>query len=151
MKKKETNQRVFIQNRKARYEYEFLETFLAGISLLGSEIKSIRMSKSSIVEAFCYIHNGEIFIKNMYVAKYEFANVQNHEERRVRKLLLKKKEINKLFKSKDKGLTIIPTKVFINGKGLAKVEIALAKGKKLYDKRQTLKERSIEKRLREVK
>jgi len=131
---------INIKNRRAKFEYEFLEKFTAGIQLTGTEIKSIRAGKASIVEAFCFINNDELFIKNMFIAEYEEGSYNNHEPRRVRKLLLNRNEIDKLVKKKkDVGLTIIPINLFINGKGYAKIDIALAKGKKLYDKRQDLK------------
>ena len=131
---------INIKNRRAKFEYEFLEKFTAGIQLTGTEIKSIRAGKASIVEAFCFINNNELFIKNMFIAEYEQGTYNNHEPRRVRKLLLNRNEIDKLVKKKkDVGLTIIPINLFINGKGYAKIDIALAKGKKLYDKRQDLK------------
>mgnify|MGYP001583276537 CR=1 FL=1 len=131
---------INIKNRRAKFEYEFLEKFTAGIQLTGTEIKSIRAGKASIVEAFCFINNDELFIKNMFIAEYEEGSYNNHEPRRNRKLLLNRNEIDKLVKKKkDVGLTIIPINLFINGKGYAKIDIALAKGKKLYDKRQDLK------------
>jgi SsrA-binding protein len=131
---------INIKNKKAKFEYEFLAKFTAGIQLTGTEIKSIRAGKASIVEAFCFVNNNEIFIKNMYVAEYIQGSYNNHEPRRTRKLLLNRKEIDKLVKKKkDVGLTIIPLSLFINGKGYAKIDIALAKGKKLHDKRQDLK------------
>ena len=131
---------INIKNRRAKFEYEFLEKFTAGIQLTGTEIKSIRAGKASIVEAFCFINNDELFIKNMFIAEYEEGSYNNHEPRRVRKLLLNRNEIDKLVKKKkDVGLTIIPINLFINGKGYAKIDIALVKGKKLYDKRQDLK------------
>jgi len=144
---------IHIKNKKAKFEYEFLERFSAGLQLYGTEIKSIRMGKASIVEGFCFINNGEIFIKNMYIAEYEQGSYNNHEPRRSRKLLLNRHEIDKLVKKKkDVGLTIIPLELFINNKGYAKLDIALAKGKKLHDKRQDLKskdaKRSIDRALK---
>ncbi|MCO6498999.1 MAG: SsrA-binding protein SmpB [Vicingus serpentipes] len=131
---------INIKNRKAKFEYEFLEKFTAGLQLYGTEIKSIRAGKASIIEAYCYVNNGEVFIKNMYIAEYEQGSYNNHEPRRPRKLLLNRNEIDKLIKKKkDVGLTIIPLSLFINGKGYAKLDIALAKGKKLHDKRHDLK------------
>ena len=131
---------INIKNRKAKFEYEFLEKFTAGLQLYGTEIKSIRAGKASIIEAYCYLNNGEVFIKNMYIAEYEQGSYNNHEPRRERKLLLNRNEIEKLIKKKkDVGLTIIPLSLFINGKGYAKLDIALAKGKKLHDKRHDLK------------
>ena len=131
---------INIKNKKAKFEYEFLEKFTAGIVLTGTEIKSIRAGKASIVEGYCFVNNGELFIKNMYIAEYEQGSYNNHEPRRTRKLLLNRNEIDKLVKKKkDVGLTIVPLSLFINGKGYAKLDIALAKGKKLHDKRQDLK------------
>jgi len=132
--------KINIKNKKAKFEYEFLEKFTAGLQLYGTEIKSIRAGKASIVEGYCFINNGEVFIKNMYIAEYEQGSYNNHEPRRDRKLLLNRNEIDKLIKKKkDVGLTIVPISLFINGKGYAKLDIALAKGKKLHDKRHDLK------------
>lgn len=132
--------KINIKNKKASFEYEFLEKFTAGIQLTGTEIKSIRAGKASIVEGYCFLKNGEVFIKNMYIAEYEQGSYNNHDPKRDRKLLLNRTEINKLEKKKkDVGLTIIPLSLFINGKGYAKLDIALAKGKKLHDKRHDLK------------
>jgi len=131
---------INIKNKKARFEYEFLEKFTAGLQLYGTEIKSIRAGKASIVEGYCYVHKGEVFIKNMYIAEYEQGSYNNHEPRRDRKLLLNRSEIDKLIKKKkDVGLTIVPISLFLNGKGYAKLDIALAKGKKIHDKRHDLK------------
>jgi SsrA-binding protein len=130
---------INIKNKKARFEYEFLEKFTAGLQLFGTEIKSIRAGKASIVEGYCFINNGEVFIKNMYISIYEQGSYNNHEPRRERKLLLNRKEIDKLIKKKkDVVLTIVPLSLFINGKGYAKIAIALARGKKLHDKRHDL-------------
>lgn len=131
---------INIKNKKAKFEYEFLEKFTAGLQLYGTEIKSIRAGKASIVEGYCFVNNGEVFIKNMYISEYEQGSYNNHEPRRDRKLLLNRHEIDKLIKKKkDVGLTIVPISLFINGKGYAKLDIALAKGKKLHDKRHDLK------------
>ena len=131
---------INIKNKRASFEYEFLETFTAGIQLTGTEIKSIRAGKASIVEGYCFMKDGELFIKNMYIAEYLQGSYNNHNPRRDRKLLLNRSELDKLSKKKkDVGLTIIPLKVFISKKGFAKLNIALAKGKKLHDKRQDLK------------
>lgn len=133
---------VSIRNRKASFEYFFVETYTAGIVLTGTEIKSIRQGKASLVDSYCYIHNGEIWVKGMNISPYFFGSYNNHEAKRDRKLLLTKKEIRKLQEAtKQVGFTIVPTLVFIDAKGRAKVDIALAKGKKKYDKRQTLKEK----------
>lgn len=131
---------INIKNKKAKFEYEFLEKFTAGLQLYGTEIKSIRAGKASIIEGYCFVKDGEVFIKNMYIAEYEQGSYNNHEPRRDRKLLLNRNEIDKLIKKKkDVGLTIVPLSLFINGKGYAKLDIALAKGKKLHDKRHDLK------------
>ncbi len=133
---------INIKNKKAKFEYEFIEKFTAGIQLTGTEIKSVRAGKASIVEAFCFIGNNEVFVKNMYIAEYVQGTYNNHEPRRNRKLLLNRTEINKLIKKKkDVGLTIVPLSLFINGKGYAKLDLALAKGKKLHDKRHDLKDK----------
>lgn len=133
---------VSIRNKKASFEYFFVETYTAGIVLTGTEIKSIRLGKASLVDSYCYIHNGEIWVKGMNISPYFFGSYNNHEAKRDRKLLLTKREIHKLQEAtKQVGFTIVPTLVFIDAKGRAKVDIALAKGKKEYDKRQTLKEK----------
>ena len=133
---------VSIRNKKASFEYFFVETYTAGIVLTGTEIKSIRQGKASLVDSFCYINNGEIWLKGMNISPYFFGPYNNHEPKRHRKLLLTKREIHKLQEAtKQVGFTIVPTLVFIDDKGRAKVDIALAKGKKEYDKRQTLKEK----------
>ena len=133
---------VSIRNKKASFEYFFVETYTAGIVLTGTEIKSIRMGKASLVDSYCYIHNGEIWVKGMNISPYFFGSYNNHEAKRDRKLLLTKREIHKLQEAtKQVGFTIVPILVFIDAKGRAKMDIALAKGKKEYDKRQTLKEK----------
>jgi SsrA-binding protein len=129
-----------IKNKKASFEYEFLEKFTAGIKLAGTEIKAIRESKANVNDAYCYFVNGELYVKDMHVAEYTWGTYSNHEPKRDRKLLLHKKELVKLHKrSQEKGLTIIVTKLFINEKGLAKLDIALSRGKKTFDKREDLK------------
>jgi SsrA-binding protein len=145
--------RINIQNKKARFEYEFLDQFTAGIVLTGTEIKSIRNSKASIAESFCeFNENGELFAVNMYIEEYAFGTRFNHRPRGSRKLLLNRRELNKLHKQvKNSGLTIVPLKLFINDKGFAKMSIALARGKKLYDKRDTLKDRDNQRNLDRVK
>ena len=144
---------INIQNKKARFEYEFLDQFTAGIVLTGTEIKSIRNSKASIAESFCeFNENGELFAVNMYIEEYAFGTRFNHRPRGSRKLLLNRRELNKLHKQvKNSGLTIVPLKLFINDKGFAKMSIALARGKKLYDKRDTLKDRDNQRNLDRVK
>ena len=145
--------RINIQNKKARFEYEFLDQFTAGIVLTGTEIKSIRNSKASIAESFCeFNENGELFAVNMYIEEYAFGTRFNHRPRGSRKLLLNRRELNKLHKQvKNSGLTIVPLKLFINDKGFAKMSIALARGKKLYDKTDTLKDRDNQRNLDRVK
>ncbi|MDF1672192.1 MAG: SsrA-binding protein SmpB [Vicingaceae bacterium] len=139
---------INIKNKKASFEYEFIEKFTAGIQLTGTEIKSIRAGKASIVEGYCFLKDGEVFIKNMYIAEYEQGSYNNHNPKRDRKLLLNRTEINKLIKKKkDVGLTIVPLKVFINKKGYAKLDIALAKGKKLHDKRHDLKDKDAKRQM----
>ena len=137
------NKQVNILNKKAKFEYQLIDQYKAGIVLTGTEIKSIRLNKASISESFCEFNdNQELFIINMFIDEYEFGNHYNHKTKSQRKLLLNKKELKKLNKDvKNTGLTIIPLKVFINEKGFAKVLISLAKGKKTYDKRQVIKER----------
>lgn len=133
---------VQIKNKKASFEYFFMETFTAGIVLTGTEIKSIRMGKASLVDTFCFINNGEIWVKGMNISPYFYGSYNNHEAQRDRKLLLNKREIHKLQEAtKQIGYTIVPTLVFIDKNGRAKMDIALAKGKKEFDKRQTLKEK----------
>lgn len=133
---------VNIVNRRARFDYEISETFTAGIVLTGTEIKSIRLGKAGLSDTFCLVSNGEVWVKNMYVAEYFYGSYNNHSARRDRKLLLKKKEIARMAKAgKDAGFTVVPLKVFINGKGLAKMVVGIGRGKKEYDKRQTIKER----------
>lgn len=143
---------VNIKNRKARFEYLILDEFIAGIQLVGSEIKSLRDSKASISEAYCSIHNGEVWVRNMYIDEYTNANRFNHEVRRERKLLLNKSEIAKIDKKlKTKGFTLIALTLFINKKGLAKLKIGLAQGKKLHDKRESMKERDTKRDMDRIK
>ena len=144
---------INILNKKARFSYDLLDTYTAGIVLTGTEIKSIRASKASIAESFCEFNDsGELFVINMTVQEYDHGNHFNHRPKAERKLLLNKKELRKLEKEvKNTGLTIIPTKLFINEKGFAKLKIALAKGKKLFDKRETIKDRENKRNLDRVK
>lgn len=133
---------INIKNKRARFEYHLLDTFVAGMVLSGTEIKSIRNSKASILEAYCVYDNGEVWIRNMHITAYENSSFYQHKPRADRKLLLNRKEIDKIEKfMKVKGNTIVPLKMFISEKGWAKLEIALAQGKKLHDKRQDLKEK----------
>ena len=129
-----------IKNKKASFEYFFVDTYTAGIVLTGTEIKSIRQGKASLVDTYCYIHNGEIWVKGMSISPYSYGSYNNHVMKRDRKLLLNKREIRNLAEdTKQPGFTIVPTLVFIDENGRAKVDIALCRGKKQYDKRQTLK------------
>jgi len=133
---------IVIKNKRANFEYEILDRYIAGIQLFGTEIKSIRNGKASLADTYCIFINNELWVKNMHIAPYFFGSYNNHEARRDRKLLLTSQELKRLQRAvKESGNTIVPLKLFINEKGLAKLEIALVRGKKLYDKRQTLKER----------
>ena len=146
--KKRFSNDISIKNKKASYEYSFIETFEAGLVLKGTEIKSIREGKVSLQEAYCFMDDGEAFIKGMNISPYSQASFTNHEPTRQRKLLLSKREIDKLATNRDeKGLTIIPVKLYINSRGLAKLQIALAKGKKLFDKRNSIKEKDQKREL----
>lgn len=133
---------INIKNRKASFEYQFIDTFVAGISLVGTEIKSIRNNKANISDAYCVFIENELFVKNLHISEYPNGGYINHEPKRERKLLLNRQELNKmLVKIKKKGNSIIPIRLFINKKGKAKLEIVLAKGKKIYDKRESIKEK----------
>ena len=133
---------VQIKNKKATFDYFLVDVFTAGIVLTGTEIKSIRLGKASLVDTYCTIINGEMWVKNMSISPYFYGSYSNHEMKRDRKLLLNKRELRRLQEAtKQAGFTIIPILVFIDDKGRAKMDIALAKGKKMYDKRQTLKEK----------
>ena len=147
------NKTVNILNKKAKFEYQLLDQYNAGIVLTGTEIKSIRLNKASISESFCEFNDDqELFIINMFIDEYEFGNNYNHKTKSQRKLLLNKKELRKLNKDvKNSGLAIVPLKVFINEKGFAKVLISLAKGKKTYDKRQVIKDRENKIQLNRLK
>ncbi len=133
---------INIKNRRATFDYEVLDTYTAGIVLTGTEIKSLRLGKASLVDTFCYIDRGEMWVKNMNIAEYFYGSYNNHTARRERKLLLTKKELRKLERDlMNPGFTLVPLRMYINEKGLAKVVIGLAKGKKEYDKRETIKAR----------
>ncbi|NLY24174.1 MAG: SsrA-binding protein SmpB [Bacteroidales bacterium] len=133
---------INIKNKRATFDYELVEMFTAGMVLTGTEIKSIRLGKASLVESYAIIEGGELWVRNMHIAEYFYGSYNNHSARRDRKLLLNKKELQKLSRlTKETGFTIIPVRLFINEKGLAKLVIAVAKGKKQYDKRQSLKEK----------
>ncbi|PKP44787.1 MAG: SsrA-binding protein [Bacteroidetes bacterium HGW-Bacteroidetes-13] len=143
---------INILNKRARFDYEIMDKFVAGIQLTGTEIKSIRLGKASVTESFCEFHENELFVVNMYIQEYSFGTHYNHVPRGERRLLLTKKELKGLQKNvENKGLTIIPLRLFINDRGLAKLEIALGRGKKLYDKRETLKTREVDRKLDRIK
>ena len=142
MEKKMKFKEVNIKNRRATFDYAIGDTFTAGLVLTGTEIKSIRQGKASLADTLCYVNNGEVWVKNMYIAEYFYGTYNNHTERRDRKLLLNRKEIEKLGKNgKEAGFSIIPLRLFINDRGYAKLVIGIARGKKEYDKRQSLRER----------
>ena len=145
--------KIDIKNKKARYQYEIIDTYIAGIVLSGTEIKSIRLGKASIAESFCEFNEaGELFVINMNIEEYSHASHFNHRPKAERKLLLNKKELKKLHKEvKATGLTVVPLNLFINERGFAKLRIALARGKKLYDKREVLKERDTKRDLARIK
>ncbi|MGL4229222.1 MAG: SsrA-binding protein SmpB [Tannerellaceae bacterium] len=133
---------IQIKNKRATFDYELIDTFTAGIVLTGTEIKSIRQGKASLVDTFCFIAKGELWVKNMYIAEYFYGSYNNHAARRDRKLLLNRKELKSIeAATKTTGFTIVPVRMFLNDRGLAKVVVAIAKGKKSYDKRNSLKER----------
>ncbi|WP_108172669.1 SsrA-binding protein SmpB [Christiangramia gaetbulicola] len=143
---------INIKNRKAKFNYEFLDKYTAGIKLAGTEIKAIREGKANIAESFCEFNNHELFVINMHVEEYSHATHFNHNPKSERKLLMQRRELRKLEKEvTNSGLTIIPLRLFINDRGLAKLQIALAKGKKLYDKRETIKDRESKRRLDRIK
>jgi SsrA-binding protein len=139
---------IAIKNKKATFEYFLLEQFTAGIQLTGTEIKSIRAGKVNFVDSFCSFENEELYVKNMHIAEYSHGTHYNHEPKRDRKLLLTKRELRKLMnKVKEKGFTIIPVQIFINDDGLAKLDIALARGKHTYDKRESLKQKDTKREI----
>jgi len=151
-KKEKDPNNINIKNKKASFEYHFIDKFVAGLILQGSEIKSIREGKVNLQASYCVIHNGEAFVKEMHISPYKQASYLNHEPKRERKLLLNKREIKKLAaKSQEQGLTIVPVRLYVTNKGLAKLEIALAKGKKLHDKRHDIKEKDLKKDLARLK
>jgi SsrA-binding protein len=145
-------EKIEIKNKKAHFQYFLLDTFVAGLQLLGTEIKAIREGKANLADAYCVFLNDELFIKNLHIAEYSHGSYANHEPRRMRKLLLNKRELKKIQgKLKEKGLTIIPVILFVNQKGLAKIEISVAKGKKLFDKRDTIKTKDVKRQLDRIK
>lgn len=141
-----------VVNRKARHEHIFIDTYEAGIQLLGTEIKSIRSGHVNMSDAYCLFSNEELTIKSLYIKEYKYGNIENHEPRRTRKLLLKKQELKKLQKRvKERGFTIVPYRLYINERGFCKLEIALAQGKKSYDKRNSIKEKDQKRDLDRMK
>ncbi len=144
--------KIEIVNKKAKFEYQFLQTFEAGMVLLGTEVKSVKAGNVNMNDAYCLIVNGEIIIKSLYIAEYELGNINNHETRRDRKLLLRKTEIKKIIKKmNEKGNALVPYKIFMSDRRLLKIEIALAVGKKTFDKRQTIKDRESKRDLARIK
>ncbi|GHU85424.1 SsrA-binding protein [Bacteroidia bacterium] len=144
MRTEKRKHNIKIPNKKAGFEYLFLEKYIAGIILHGTEIKSIREGKANLTDSYCFFVGSELFVHNMHIAEYRFGSYLNHIPKADRKLLLSKKELRKLQeKLKNKGLTIVPLLLFVDDRGYAKIEISLAKGKKLYDKRETIKERDL--------
>ena len=150
MKAKSNN--INIKNKRASFDYEFIDTYTAGLVLTGTEIKSIRLGKASLVDTYCVFTNDELWVKNMYVAEYFYGSYNNHTARRDRKLLLERKELRKLKQAvKSPGFTIVPTRLFINERGLAKLVIGLARGKHEYDKRESIKERDDKREMDRIK
>ena len=149
MAKKSSKQKdIEVVNRKARFEYHFVDKLEAGIMLVGTEVKSVRLGQVNMSDAYCTLHEGELYIHSLYIAEYQFANRFNHETRRKRKLLIKKNELKRLDRRvREKGFTIVPYRLYITDRNKIKVEIALAQGKKSYDKRNTIKEREAKRDL----
>lgn len=144
--------KIEIKNKRATFDYEILDVLTAGIVLTGTEIKSLRAGKANLTDSFCIIEKDEAFVRNMHITEYEKGGHYNHEPKRERKLLLNRSEINKWHtKLKEKGLTMVPLKLFINPKGLAKLDVGLARGKKTYDKRESLKEKDAKRQMERVK
>ncbi len=152
MPKERNKNKIEITNRRAPYEYHFEQEYEAGIMLTGTEIKSIRAGNANLTDAYCLFENGELWIKSLYIATYEYGTDNNHESRRTRKLLLRRPELRKLERrAKDKGFTIIPYKLYLNDRGFAKLKIELATGKKTFDKRNTIKDRENKRDLDRIK
>lgn len=149
----EGEQEIIVENRKANFHYQILDKFTAGIQLTGTEIKSVREGKVNLNDSYCHFKRGALYVRNMHISEYKLGNINNHEPKRERKLLLKKRELQRLEnKIKERGYTIVPTMVFLNERGIAKLEIALAQGKKRHDKRQAIKEKDIKREMdREMK
>ncbi|HHJ50611.1 MAG TPA: SsrA-binding protein SmpB [Phaeodactylibacter sp.] len=151
-KKKKKEYAIEIVNKRAAFEFHFIETFEAGIMLTGTEVKSVRRSQVSLKDAYCIFQGEELYVKNLYIKEYEFATHYNHEPRRMRKLLLKRGELKKLHRRvKERGFTIVPYRMYVNERGLVKLEIALAQGKKVYDKREALREKDQKRDLERMK
>ncbi len=143
---------INIKNKKASFEYHFIDTYVAGLVLTGTEIKSIRTGTANLQESYCVFINNELYVKSMHISKYNEGSYYNHEPLKDRKLLLQKRELKKLeMKLQEKGLTIVPTRLFITKRGFAKLEIALAKGKKLFDKRDNIKEKDLKREMQREK
>ena len=144
----ERKSNIVIKNKRAEFDYELIEKFVAGIVLCGTEIKSIRAGKASLADSYCFFSGNELYVKGLHIAEYWWGNLNNHDPRRDRKLLLTGKELSKLHrKSKEKGLTIIASRLFISDKGYAKLTIALARGKKAYDKRESIKDKDMKREM----
>ncbi|MBL0103874.1 MAG: SsrA-binding protein SmpB [Bacteroidetes bacterium] len=142
---------IVIKNKKASFEYNFLTTYTAGIMLTGTEVKSIREGKATLTDAFCVFMNGDLWVKNMHISEFKQGSYNNHEPKRLRKLLLNKSEMQKILsKLKEKGTTIIPIQLFFSDRGFAKLEIALARGKKLFDKREDMKKKDQQREISRV-
>lgn len=154
MAAKENKQKshINIVHRKARFEYEFIDLYVAGMQLQGTEIKSIRENQVNLTDAYCQVHEGEVWVKELHISEYKYGTHYNHEPKRNRKLLLNKREIRKIEKEvQDAGITVVPTRLFVTDKGLAKLEIAVARGKKLHDKREDLKKRDDKREMDRIK
>ena len=142
---------ISIRNKRATYDFEILDTYIAGIVLTGTEIKSLRLGKASLTDCYCYFNNGELFVRGMNISEYHSGTYNNHMPKRDRKLLLNRKELLKLQRSlQDKGLSVVGLKLFINERGLAKLQIGLGKGRKSFDKREYIKERDARKEISQV-
>src|SRR5688572_32584976 len=152
MSKQRFSNNINIRNRQAGYEFELLDKYVAGIVLTGTEIKSIREGKANLQDGYCYLNNGELFVKGVNISPYAQGTHYNHEATRERKLLLKRSELKKLeARTSEKGLTLVPTRLFINDRGFAKMEIAVGRGKKMHDKRDSIKERDAKRELDRMK
>lgn len=141
-----------IVNRKAKFEYTFLQEYSAGIMLKGTEVKSLRVGNANLKDAYCLFINGELYIKSLYIGEYDHGNIHNHEPRRDRKLLLRRTELKKLERRvTEKGLTVVPYKIFFSERGIAKIQVALSQGKKTFNKKETIKERDMKRELDRMK